>query len=272
MNEIGPRLFVEARAAASGGQATTVSSGFVPVVSSKAWQAGWRRRLRTPWSYRTRWPVFWPLAVLGLLTLAFRLTPLDLLISGWFYDAETAKWPWFFSAPCTAFYRLGIYPPFVLVSIGGGLMIAGRWIDGTDSLPRAGLFLVLLMVIGPGLIVNVGLKEYLGRARPHQVREFGGRYAYSPMGTPGPLEDGNSSFPSGHAAIAFYMMGPGFLVSRRRPGLAWKLFLGGAAYGVCMAATRVIQGGHFASDVIWAGGIVYLLGVILARLVLREES
>jgi membrane-associated PAP2 superfamily phosphatase len=233
-------------------------------------RAFWRVSLNTPWSFRARWPFFGPLATLIAVTLLFRWTPLDLTISGWFYDAEAGQWPWFFSAPCTAFYRLGIYPPFVLTAIGGFLLIAGRFLDGTDTLPRAGLFLVLLMVIGPGLIVNLGLKGHWGRARPHQVEQFGGPYAYSPVGSPGPLPHGNSSFPSGHAAIAFYMMAPAFLTSRSRPGLAAWLFLAGTFYGICMSATRVIQGGHFITDVVWAGGIVYLLGVILARWLLPE--
>jgi len=30
-----------------------------------------------------------------------------------------------------------------------------------------------------------------------------------------------------------------------------------------MGLGRMIQGGHFASDVIWAGGLIYLIGLIL---------
>jgi membrane-associated PAP2 superfamily phosphatase len=213
-----------------------------------------------------------PLLLLIFATVLLRMTPLDLTISSWFYDAESGAWPWFFSAPCTAFYRLGIYPPFVLVVIGGVLLTCGWMLDGTDSLSRAGLFLVLMMVIGPGLIVNVGFKGHWGRARPHQIQEFGGPYEYSPVGSPGPLAHGNSSFPSGHAAIAFYLMAPGFLVSPRRPKLARGLFLFGIVYGLCMSATRVVQGGHFVSDVLWAGAILYFLGVVLARLILRTRE
>ncbi len=240
------------------------------------WFAARRRScqdvLQSPWTFRRDWPVAMPLLVLTALTLLFRFTPLDPAISSWFYDAQAHRWPWFFSAPCTFFYRIGIYPPFVLFSAGVALLLCGPFFDRTWSLSRAGLFLVLVMAIGPGLIVNLGFKGNWGRARPHQVREFGGKYDFSPVGSPGPLQHGNSSFPSGHAAIAFYLMTPGFLVSRRRPKLTQCLFLIGVVYGLCMASTRVIQGGHFTSDVLWAGGIVYLVGAALARLLLHEQT
>lgn len=235
-------------------------------------QQACRRRLGTPWPFCTHWPVVLPIVLMAAMTAVFRWTPLDLMISSWFYDPQTHLWNWLLSPPCQAFYRLGIYPPFVLVVIGGALVIFGWLIDGTDSLPRAGLFLVLLMLLGPGLIVNLGFKTHWGRPRPHEVQQFHGRHPFSPVGSPGPMTQGNSSFPSGHAALAFYMASPGFLVSRRRPRVATALILFGGLYGVGMSAARVAQGGHFTSDVLWSAGIMYLLAALLARVVLREEK
>ena len=152
------------------------------------------------------------------------------------------------------------------------MFCGGRFLEPTGTLQRAGLFLALLMLIGPGLIVNVGFKEFWGRPRPNQIQTFGGQFQYAEVGSWGRLPHGNSSFPSGHAAMAFYMMAPGFLAGRRRPKLAAKLFALGAIFGLCMAASRVIQGAHFASDVIWGGAIVYFTGAILSRLILRSAS
>jgi lipid A 4'-phosphatase len=243
-----------------------------PAGGLAAWQQSWRNRLRTPWTFQTRWPVAIPVIALIAMTLAFRWTSLDLTISSWFYNPQSGLWDWFFLPPCTAFYRLGIYPPFALAILGGVLLVFGWLIDGTGSLPRAGLFLVLVMLLGPGLIVNLGFKTYWGRARPHEVKEFNGRHEFSPVGSPGVMLQGNSSFPSGHAALAFYLMAPGFLAGRRRPRLAAACFATGALYGLGMSAVRVAQGGHFTSDVLWSGGIVYLLGALLAPLVLRGNQ
>ena len=39
--------------------------------------------------------------------------------------------------------------------------------------------------------------------------------------------------------------------------------LAGACYGALMGVARMAQGGHFPSDVLWAGGVVYLVGLSL---------
>jgi lipid A 4'-phosphatase len=228
------------------------------------------RSQRTSWTFRSRWPIVWPLTLLAGLTALFRWTALDLWISQLFFDHQHRIWPWFNSAPCMAFYHLAIYPPLILAACGGVMAAAGGRVDRRGSMSRAGWFLVLLIAIGPGLIVNLGFKQNWGRPRPHEIQEFGGTYAFTPVGSPGTVTKGNSSFPSGHAAIAFYMMAPGFLASANRPRWSMILFAGGILYGLGMGATRVVQGGHFTSDVLWAGGIVYLAGAVLARGLLRE--
>lgn len=251
---------------------TAIDSPWTRRLGLAEWQRLARRRLGTPWSFPPTRSLAWPLALMALLIVLFRATSLDLTISSWFFDFDQKAWTWFFFPPCTAFYRLAIYPPFVLAGIGGAMLLGGWLLDGTDSLPRAGLFLVLMMLIGPGLIVNLGFKTHWGRARPHEVQQFGGRYAFSPVGSTGPMIHGNSSFPSGHAALAFYMMAPGFVVSRHRPKLARGCFLFGLLYGLGMSVTRVVQGGHFTSDVLFSGILMYLLGVVLARVILRNPA
>ena len=134
---------------------------------------------------------------------------------------------------------------------------------------RAGLFLVLLFIIGPGLIVNHGFKNHWGRPRPHQIEEFGGQHAFVPLGSPGPLQQHNSSFPSGHAAVAFYLISPGFILHAQRRRLSNVLICSGLLFGGLMALVRVIQGGHFVSDVLWSAVIVYFTAVTLSRFVLQ---
>ncbi len=233
---------------------------------------GKRSLIDNAWTFRTRWPIFWPaLSLLGITAL-FRWTSLDLWISSLFFDHEQQAWPWFHSPLCSAFYHLAIYPPLILAAGGVGAALVTLPTARLGSMSRAGWFLILLLAIGPGLIVNVGFKQNWGRPRPLEVREFGGDYAFTPVGSPGPVQKHNSSFPSGHAAIAFYMLAPAFLVNVRRSQLSKSLFLGGALYGLAMGATRVVQGGHFSSDVLWAGGIVYLTGAVLARWLLCNLS
>ncbi len=220
--------------------------------------------------FEANWPLIAPAVGLLIFTTFFRWTNADLFVSSLFYNAASHHWPWFFFPGCTLFYRVGTYPAFALFGIGLLLVAVGRtarrW-----QLYRAGFFLVLLFIIGPGLIVNQGFKNHWGRPRPHQVERFGGLHAFVPVGSPGPLQQHNSSFPSGHAAVAFYLIGPAFLASPRRRGLATGLMIGGLAFGGTMALVRVIQGGHFVSDVVWSAAIVYFTAVALAAVILRPN-
>ncbi|MFO0918449.1 MAG: hypothetical protein U0872_09060, partial [Planctomycetaceae bacterium] len=133
---------------------------------------------RASWVFLTRWPILWPALILLGLTVVFRWTPLDLWISGLFFDPDRRTWPWFHSAPCLAFYHLAIYPPLILAGCGAVTALLTLPTARLGPASRAGWFLVLLIAIGPGLIVNVGFKQNWGRPRPHEVKEFGGAYAF----------------------------------------------------------------------------------------------
>jgi lipid A 4'-phosphatase len=65
------------------------------------------------------------------------------------------------------------------LALGGALAVAAiaalvrrRPLAGRDA--RAWLFLLAALIVGPGLLVNAGLKDHWHRARPHQIAEFGG--------------------------------------------------------------------------------------------------
>lgn len=238
------------------------------------WDFPESERVSGPWigaPFMANWPILWPLVGLLAATVLFRNTAIDLTISSWFYDRATQTWPWFYSPWCTFFYRGGTYPAVAIALLGGGLLLAGLCQRSVQNWRRAGLFLLVVFGLGPGLIVNYALKEHWGRPRPHQVSEFGGEFAYVPLGTPGPSITHNSSFPSGHAAVAFYLIAPAFVVPAQRPRLANGLLALGSIFGAGMSLTRVMQGGHFASDVLWSAGIVYLTCVLAARVLLSPR-
>jgi len=218
------------------------------------------------------WPVVWPVAALIVASVVLRWTSLDLAVSGWFYDPASKSWPWFSNSVCTLFYHGGTYPAFGLAVCGVILGLWGLlspWRRGRYL--RAGTFLWIVFFLGPGLVVNTGLKVHWGRPRPHQVMEFGGALPFVPVGTRSRLEQDNRSFPSGHAAVAFFLIAPAFVVDRRRPQLARRLLATGLLFGTAMSAVRVVQGGHFASDVLWSAAIVYFTCVVCARVLLNPR-
>jgi lipid A 4'-phosphatase len=223
------------------------------------------------------WPLWWPLTGMVLLSLLIRMFEFDLKIAELCYDSKLHLWPFETANPWLWFYRNGTIPP-LLVGIAGALIfLFGNRLfpnanpDAKNRVRRAGLFLALLLLIGPGLLVNSSLKMMWGRPRPWQCEQFGGDMKFVPVGEWGSQSLPNSSFPSGHAAVAFFLMGLGFVVSPRRSWLRWGCFLGGIAYGLAMGFTRVLQGGHFTSDVLWAGAIVYFVAVGLSRFLIRDD-
>ncbi len=128
---------------------------------------------------------------------------------------------------------------------------------------RQSLFLILFFILGPGLIVNVVLKDNLGRPRPREIVEFQGQYQFIQAWQRGDAGT-NSSFPSGHAAIAFAIIGPWFIMRRRNQGDEYQYLLVILGWGGVVGAARILQGGHFLSDVIWAGGLVFITGQVLS--------
>ena len=239
-------------------------------------------RRKGPYSFdfpatAVRWPVIMPLAAILLASFLIRTFDIDRQISSLSYDFERAYWPFARAEPWLGFYRYGIYPPVGLGLIGLFAIVAGRWIlpitdsRRSKSVRREGIFLVLMLLIGPGLLVNAGLKSLWGRPRPLQCEEFGGPMGFKPVGEISTQKFPNSSFPSGHAATAFYVIAPAFIAGSNRPRLRRRWLLAGIGYGSAMGFTRVLQGGHFVSDVLWAGFIVYFVGVALARILLRQE-
>lgn len=200
---------------------------------------------------------------MGLLlaTALFRLTALDLTLAGRAFareagwaSSEAGFWGWL--------YRLAPWPAILLglaslAHLGASL----RWASLRRHNRRAWCVLAALAV-GPGLIVNATLKDHYGRPRPRQVEAFGGPYTYLPVLTPGPHRDARS-FPSGHASIAFFLLTPFFFLRHRR--LAWACLLAGLGWGLLVGGARVMQGGHWPSDVLWAGAIVYFTGYLASR-------
>jgi len=168
--------------------------------------------------------------------------------------------------PWKFLYDFGVYPAYTMGTIALLIVIAGYFRASLISIRRQALFIAILLIIGPGILVNSIFKDHWGRPRPVHVDIFGGNLSFHQPWLPGPASR-NASFPAGHPSAAFYMSAPYFVMrekKQRRKALLW--LWGGILYGVVMGIARVIQGGHFVTDVIWSAGFVYLTAMVLAAL------
>jgi lipid A 4'-phosphatase len=202
-----------------------------------------------------------PLMLL-VLTLLFRLTEADLMICHWFYGEGHEAWIFADWSVCIFLYYFGPMPGLAMGL--GGLLVAmlSRWHGLLRPWANSGLFLCLLLALGPGVLVNGVFKPNWYRPRPKQVSDFGGKQAFVYVWDIAP-QTASRSFPSGHASMGFYLMAPAFLLYRRRPQLALFFLALGTTAGLSIGVARLAQGGHFPSDILWSGGMVYAAGLIL---------
>lgn len=110
-------------------------------------------------------------------------------------------------------------------------------------------YLLLALTLGPGLLIDSGLEEHWGRARPEKVIEFGGTASFSSAWALSDQCNANCSFLSGHAAAGFYLVSLGFL-GGSAARLRWTLI--GLGVGGIAGLGRIAQGGHFLSDIIFS--------------------
>ena len=211
-----------------------------------------------------------PLLILVVVTLAVWAFDLDMKIQKAAYSESEG---WFLnSRPIVQLmYNYGTIPALVVAGSALIVFLSGFIKARYRHWRKLSLYLVLVMAIGPGLIVNALLKEKWGRPRPRNVAEFGGDYRYELPLQYDPISPGKS-FPSGHASVAFYFFAPALLF--RRLGRAnYYTALGlTLAYGGLMGYVRIVQGGHYFSDIIWAAVIVWLVSYALYRAMSLDKN
>lgn len=210
-----------------------------------------------------RWRALLPwIAAWLAVAVVFTAWPeLDLAASGAFWQSGAGfagnRYP-----ALTVIHRLIIDLSWA-ISIGGLL-----WLALASFAPRlrryatrgAVAFVLLTLALGPGAL-GKATKDGWGRARPVMVQEFGGAKAFTPALVKADQCERNCSFFSGHASFAFWFGALALAFGRRR--LAWALSLGA---GIPVGLMRIAQGGHFLSDVLFAGLFVITLNVLLFHL------
>jgi lipid A 4'-phosphatase len=208
------------------------------------------------------------LALGGAAALVFALWPqLDVAVASFFYGngGFIGRTP--LERFARAFFNV---TPFVILAGFGALYALRRAGIATPYAPsgRALIFLVATMAIGPGVIVNLGMKDHLHRPRPVQTQDFGGADEFRPWYRFDGACSKNCSFVSGEAAEAFWMVAPATLAPPSWRGLA---IAGALLFGIAASLLRMAFGGHYLSDVVLAAAIMLLI-IEVARMMLWREK
>jgi len=203
-------------------------------------------------------------ALTALMLAIFAIWPrLDLVVAHLFYDRGGFIGRDVLERLGRDFFRVA---PFVVLALYAALWLAKR---GGAALPwapsgRAMIFLIATMAIGPGLIVNLGLKDHWHRPRPVQTEDFNGHSSFRPWYKANGACQKNCSFVSGEAATGFWMVAPASLAPApwRAPAIVAAF-----AFGIGASLLRMAFGGHYLSDVL-LGGLITLIVIEGARRVL----
>jgi lipid A 4'-phosphatase len=219
-----------------------------------------------------RWRIFAWASFVGL-TAAFIFVgfpQIDFAVTNLFYGGNRA---FIFNFPGVG-KDLRVFFKFVFYA-ASALVIAGLLYSALTKRTfltmgfQKWFYLVACLALGPGLTANVILKDNWGRARPFHVQEYGGEQRFTPALARSDQCEDNCSFVSGEASSIYMVFFALALLARRRRA---RLIGLGVLAGTLAGLVRIAQGGHFLSDVIFAGVLMALIAELLHWLVFEFAS
>jgi len=213
-------------------------------------------------------PLVWIVFIVSSIFFVF-YPQIDITISSLFYNVEDTFYlsnEWWIKAiyHSVKFFIIGVLLFFI------GLSTYNHFKQTTllHVNFKKTAFLLLVLALGPGLIVNWVFKENFGRARPQNTAIFGSEKEFTPAFIISNQCETNCSFSCGHASGAFFAIALALLATKRR---AFYLSLA-IGYGFVVGLGRIIQGGHFFSDVIVSFFVVFIVSKMIYYLMFEKNK
>lgn len=129
---------------------------------------------------------------------------------------------------------------------------------------KEAVFLISVLILGPGIVNNFILKPAFNRPRPYEVKRYDSSSTKIFVKVLVIVTDQNGkSFPSGHAGSAFFLIAPWF-IRRIREKYGWMVFLLALLWGGAVSVFRILQGKHFFSDCLGSLCVVYFVAFFLS--------
>ena len=191
-----------------------------------------------------------------LITFLTVGSSLDLYLSKLFYGPDN-KFVLQSYYPMTIFVRQFILPIIILYlllipSLTFFLPLKKIYFD-FDLKSKDVLFVFSSALFNLLIVVNVILKDTWGRARPNDVLQLGGNEVFTPWFQVSDSCISNCSFVSGDASVGFSIIALFFVT--KKPAYLWASVF----FGFLLGSVRMLEGGHFLSDVLLAGFLIFIL-------------
>ncbi len=126
------------------------------------------------------------------------------------------------------------------------------------------IFLWFSVFVNLVIVINLFFKNLWGRARPDDVIQLGGKEIFTAWFQISDACARNCSFVSGDAAVGFSIIVLYFLTKKNI--FFWLSLMFGFSFGII----RILEGGHFTSDVLAGMLIVYLFFYFQTRYYLKN--
>jgi lipid A 4'-phosphatase len=123
---------------------------------------------------------------------------------------------------------------------------------------KPALYLLLCFSLGPGLLVNVILKDHWGRPRPVQITQFGGNKIFQKAWVINRQCATNCSFVAGEPSAAFAFFAFLALLKKKRTW-QWPVASFLTFNWLLISYIRIAEGGHFLSDVLIGATLTYMV-------------
>ncbi len=189
----------------------------------------------------------------------FALFPgLDLYFAGLFFDPATKSFPLKFRNDAEFVRQAAMWLAWAFAAPAIVLLVMKLILPRRKLLisARAALFLVITITLSAGIFSNALFKGHWGRPRPSMVTQFAGAHQFKPWWNPSGTCTKNCSFYSGEAATAFWTYAPAALAPIELRPLAYAA---ATFFGLATGAWRMAFGGHFFTDIAFAGIATFLI-------------
>jgi len=126
------------------------------------------------------------------------------------------------------------------------------------------IYIVLSTLIGPISLVYIMKDQIFCRARPYTIKEFDGNKQFTRAFELSNQCAQKCSFVSGHTAVIFTLLSFAFFIEERKKRKLTTLAI--ILFGLFIGLGRISFGMHFASDIVFAGFLIYIVLYVMAIL------
>jgi membrane-associated PAP2 superfamily phosphatase len=210
------------------------------------------------------------LIIAAVVGLPFGIFPqLDIELSRPFYKGDIY---WVAHGPIPLYLREAVAWIIAAIAACAFISVVIKLVWPRRSLLIGGRGIVLMiatLALAPGLLSNLILKDKWGRPRPVEVTVFGGTEEFVAWWDPRGSCPKNCSFVAGEPSGAFWTLAPAALVPP-----PWRALAYGAAltFGAAVGLLRMSAGGHFFTDVVFAGVFTFLIVWLVHGLLYRWRA